>query len=62
MGQNVKYRRPCNASARGAYDQQLESQVPAMRRRGRVAEGTRLLNEQTRNGLEGSNPSVSAIF
>jgi hypothetical protein len=32
-----------------------------VRRRGREAEGTRLLNEQARKGLEGSNPSVSAI-
>ena len=35
----------------------------AARRRGREAEGTRLLNEHTPNkGIEGSNPSVSAIY
>ncbi len=53
---------PCIDKTPKAYEQQLALEVSASRRRGRVAEGTRLLNEQTRNGLEGSNPSVSAIY
>ena len=32
------------------------------RRRGRVVEGAPLLREYTGNGIEGSNPFVSAIF